>query len=194
MRAKNYDITGKSLIHVSPIPFNEVPSSDWIFFSSKNAVEHFFSQHPKLSPTIQFGVIGKATGLALQKHTKVSFVGIGEPKQVAATFKKLAQHKTILFPGSDKSIRTIQLQFTEDEIIDFPVYKTEIIDFILPQSDVLIFTSPSNVQGYLQSNTISEEQKVIAIGKTTARELAKLGIEALIPWQSSELAISDNIY
>ena len=39
-----WQVEGRSLVELSPLPFREVPAADWIFFSSKNAVRFFF-QH-----------------------------------------------------------------------------------------------------------------------------------------------------
>ncbi len=39
-----WQVEGRSLVELSPLPFREVPAADWIFFSSKNAVRFFFQR------------------------------------------------------------------------------------------------------------------------------------------------------
>lgn len=47
----------------------------------------------------------------------------------------------------------------------------EISAKIPPKNSILIFTSPSNVQGFMRNFSIDESYKLIAIGKATAKEL-----------------------
>jgi len=66
---------GKSLIEMKPVPLKFFPVTDWIFFSSKNAVTFFFLQKPSLGNQ-KFGCIGKSTADAIRKFGKrAEFIG-----------------------------------------------------------------------------------------------------------------------
>ncbi len=57
------------------------------------------------------------------------------------------------------------------------VYKSEcsqeILETAVPEDAVLIFTSPSSLHCFLQTHTLMHSQKIIVIGKTTAKALPK---------------------
>lgn len=190
---KGYNVSAQSLINILPVEFDvSIPKTDWIFFSSRNAVEHFFSKSPKIKENTHFGAIGSSTALVLKKYVKVSFQGTGDTHQVGKTFKSLIGNQTVLFPISDRSIRTVQKELNKEQVTDLIVYHSDSTNKIhIPHVDILIFTSPSNVEAYFHENEISSSQKVIAIGNTTKEALLEKGINALISWQSSELALSD---
>ena len=46
--------------------------------------------------------------------------------------------------------------------------------------DVIVFTSPSNVDGFLLKNNFRKNQKIIALGSTTAERLAQHGISPVL--------------
>ena len=96
-------------------------------------------------------------------------------------FSALVGNKTVLFPQAKASMKTIQLQLPKKEnVIDVVVYETvKNSEFRIQNSefDILVFTSPSNVETYLDSNKVAAEQKVIAIGDATANALKKFGVK-----------------
>ena len=59
----NIQIEARSLIRTVPVINKLSPyilkDIDWIFFSSKNAVEYFFQLQPELPANVKFGVIGE---------------------------------------------------------------------------------------------------------------------------------------
>ncbi|MEK6615006.1 MAG: hydroxymethylbilane synthase, partial [Bacteroidota bacterium] len=46
MEANGYKVFAQSLIEIKQIPMRKFVKTDWVFFSSKNAVKHFFEQKP----------------------------------------------------------------------------------------------------------------------------------------------------
>ena len=157
---------------------------------------HFFSQQPYIQENTKFGAIGEATAFALQQHCNISFKGVGNTQHVAKTFKKIIGNQTVLFPISNKSLRTVQKELLASQVYEIEVYRTELNESItIPNTDIIIFTSPSNVEAYFRRNNIHPTQQVIAIGHTTANALQKKGINQIsIPWQSSELALVDILH
>ena len=103
-------------------------------------------------------------------------------QKLLCSFCLFAKEKTILFVRAQSSIQSVQnLLSNQVEIVDFPVYHNlPISNPVLPNADILVFTSPMNVNTYFDSKPYSPDQKVIAIGATTARALKNQGIENII--------------
>ena len=189
---KGFKLHDESLIEIIPVPFEETPESDWIFFSSSNAVSAFFENKPSYKDGTKFGVIGKATGKALAKYAKADYIGKGNTQKVAKRFVKALGKGSVLFPVSDKSVRTIQKKLPKTQVTELIVYKTiQKLEFKLPESDILIFTSPSNVEAFFNTENSISGQRVISIGETTRKELLKHNVNSVVPWQSYELAMLD---
>ena len=81
-----------------------------------------------------------------------------------------------LFPISNISLKTISSIFAEEEKEELVVYKTNVEAEEIPNCDTYIFTSPSNVRGFLINNSIPNNAKVISWGESTTRELGASGI------------------
>lgn len=189
---KEYSLHDESLIEIVAVPFDSTPETDWIFFSSSNAVSCFFEGNPSIKENTKFGVIGKATGKELSKYKQADFIGKGNTQKVAKKFSKALGKGSVLFPVSDKSLRTIQKKLPKNQIAELTVYKTvQKLDFKLPESDIVVFTSPSNVEAFFNSNNSINQQQVISIGETTRKELLKHNVNSTVPWQSYELALVD---
>lgn len=174
-----YTVIGKPLIEIKQIPFKTVPKTDWIFFSSKNAVYHFFAQNPDVEG-VKYGVIGKSTADALRKHGKrADFIGASTNTQlIGKQFYAMTGKGSVLFPQSKRSIKTVQHQMMKSvDVTNLFVYESvENSTDDLPEAEVLVFTSPSNAQSYLRKHKIKPTQKVVAMGHATASELKKYGI------------------
>ena len=173
---------------------------DWIFFSSKNAIEYFFSLNPLISKKTKFGVLGRASEDVLRKFGRVpEFNGEEEgidTADIAKEFAELANGCNVLFPGAKDSLRTIQKALSPGtKIIDLPVYETIIEDNIEPIfADVLIFTSPSNVEAYFVDNLIEPGQKVICIGRATGRKFDEMGMKYTLPYSPDEIGLVEAVF
>ncbi len=76
--------------------------------------------------------------------------------------------------ASDFVTQTKELGYKIDEVIVYETFCSENILNIEVESDaVLIFTSPSSVKCFLRNNKIKDTQKIVVIGKTTAKALPK---------------------
>lgn len=192
------EVHGISLTRYEKVAFTGIPECEWIFFSSKNCVNYFFDQNPIIPEGIKFGSIGGATAQALKKRGIVSdFTGeSNDTTQIGKEFAIVASGKKILFPLSTSSYRTIQKQFKDQKnLTDLVVYDTLANDTVeIPDCDVLVFTSPTNALLYLRRLNILPDQRVIAIGKSTAEILKMEGVKPVeIPWATSELALADQV-
>ena len=141
------------------IPYARPNHTDWIFFSSKHAVKYFFEGKPDIGKA-KIGVIGKATSVALRQQGKrADFIGYStDTKLTGKQFASLVKSGTVLFPQAKDSMRTVQQQFVNKyQVKDLVVYETiqkPVTD--VPEADIMLFTSPSNVEAYLEKNgTIS---------------------------------------
>lgn len=183
LEANNYSVTCKSLIEIRPIPMRQYKKCDWIFFSSKNAVKHFFDQKPDVEG-VKFGAVGKSTAEEIRKFGKrAEFIGSSDDTRLTGKkFSALVGNKTVLFPQAKESMKTIQLQLPRKEnVVNVIVYETIKSSLNIGNAannfDILVFTSPSNVEAFLETNKITDEQKVVAMGDATAHALKKFGIK-----------------
>lgn len=183
-----YEIIGQSLIDFSPVPFDTIPQTDWLFFYSKRGVQFFFEQlKDQLDTTIRIATIGPATAKRVEQyHYKVDFIGNGVPEATARDFIGIynvenTRNQVVVFPQAKNSRRSIQkLLKREIRAIDLIVYDNRISEPVqIPYTDILVFTSPMNVLAYLKSNQIHESQKIVAIGLTTALFLKQKGLKAV---------------
>jgi len=171
---------------------------DWIFFSSKNAVEYFFELDPVLPKKVKFGVMGSGSEDTLRrKGYFVDYTGAGiDTTDVAAEFAKIADGKTVLFPAAQNSMRSIQKSLSADtKIIDLPIYETigeENAE--ATAAEIMIFTSPSNVEAYFADNLLDPGQKVIAIGRSTGKKLEEVGVNYKLPYSPDEVGLAEAVF
>lgn len=198
LASSGYKVFHESLITISPIRFSFAPKTDWIFFSSKNAIEHFLSQHPSVEPGTRFAVMGKSSAeYLLQYGKKADFIGEGvDTQSIAKSFAELIKNETVLFPQAIDSLQTIQKHLSFSNISsNLFVYKTTLrTDFNIPSCEVLVFTSPSNVTAYFNKYKILAGQKVVAMGSSTLRKLNNHGIkDAVLPSSFDDQGLLDAI-
>lgn len=198
------EIEGRSLIKTYP-SINKLDSYilrniDWVFFSSKNAIEYFFRLDPQLPKKAKFGVLGRGSEDALRYFgKKAEFNGEEEgidTKDIAKEFAKIANGSHVLFPSAKGSLRTIQKALSADtKIVELTVYET-VPDEDVAQSyaDVLIFTSPSNVESYFVNNLLEPDQQVICIGKSTGKKFDEMGVKYTLPYSPDEIGLSEAVF
>jgi hydroxymethylbilane synthase len=202
LKKHNIEIEARSLIRTVPaimvLDSFILRHLDWIFFSSKNAVEYFFALNPVLPKKVKFGVMGSGSEDTMRrKGFFVDYTGAGiDTTEVAIEFAKLADGKTVLFPAAENSMRSIQKALPADtKIIDLPVYET--ISEENPEAtaaEILIFTSPSNVDAYFSCNLLDPGQKVIAIGKSTGKKLGEIGVNYVLPYSPDETGLAEAVF
>jgi hydroxymethylbilane synthase len=108
------EIEARSLIRTVPVitKFDSyiLKNIDWVFFTSKNAVEYFFKLSPQFPKKVKFGVMGAGSEDMLRRNGHFAdFVGeSNDTADVAADFAALANGAAVLFPGADNPMRSIQ--------------------------------------------------------------------------------------
>jgi hydroxymethylbilane synthase len=171
------EVIGQALIATQSVDLpKKLPATDWIFFSSKHGVHHFFAQNPKVKAT-KFAAIGEGTARELRKHTTVHFTGsAADTALVAAEFQEIVGLETVLFPVSDQSIRTVQQAIPSEQVHDVICYTTAHKPAQVGHPDIVVFSSPSNVYAFFEANTLLSSQRAVAFGKSTARALEANGV------------------
>lgn len=176
-----FTVENKSLIDLKKLTIKELPKSDWLFFSSKHAVEFFFMQKPDIGTT-KIGCIGKSTSQKIRElGLKADFIGQStDTKLVGKQFSARVGLGKVVFPVARESMRTIQWQFPKQQnVIDLPIYAALKVPHVVAETtDVLVFTSPSNAESYLEKNSIHPHQKIIAMGEATEKSLLKAKVKA----------------
>lgn len=198
----NIEIDARSLIRTVPVITKLDPyilkHIDWIFFSSKNAVEYFFQLEPQLPKDVLFGVMGAGSEEMLRRKGHFArYTGVGvDPVDVAEEFAKLANGTTVLFPGAEESLKSIQKGLSSDtKIIDLPIYETVLEDNVEASgAEVLVFTSPSNVDAYFADNLMDPYQKVIAIGRSTGKKFEEMGVKYILPFSPDEVGLAEAVF
>jgi uroporphyrinogen-III synthase len=172
-------LTCYAFIIRNPILFKYPENYDVLFISSPKSLQ--FIDLTLIPEHIRYACVGSGSKEALEKHNKkVSFFHKtpGDPFEVSKAFLKFLKTKTVFFPVSNKSLGSISETIPENQKIIIPIYRTKPREKYLGEQDVYIFTSPSNVEGFLKTNIFPNSCKIIAWGKSTQKSLLNLGYKA----------------
>jgi len=204
LKKHNIEVDDRSLIRIFPT-INKLDSfilkrADWIFFNSRNAIEHFFKLEPLILKKTKIAVLGRGSEETLRKFNRTAdFTGdhLGiNTEGIGSEFAKLVDGQTVLFPRAEGSLQTIRKALTENtKIIDMPIYETVIEEEVdKSNADVLIFTSPSNVEAYFRENLVDPGQKIICIGNSTAKVISEMGLPYTLPYSPDEIGLAEAIF
>lgn len=204
----NIEVFGKYLVEFEPVDFSVPPVADWVFCYSSRAVDFFLAglRRLKLSPDryANYAAMGSGTAKRLKdKGIVPAFLGSGEPTVTAEAFLERARGGKVLFPHAEQSRRSIQrLLENKLDMLDVIVYRNrKLKDPDLPKTTYAVLTSPLNAQAYFSGRQEWQEQRIIAIGATTAGALKKMGLsnfrtaerpseealaQAVLNWEKSE--------
>ena len=192
-KTHNIEIVYHSFLSFSPIELKKFPTSEVLFFSSKRAVDYFLKQ-TKISENTAVACIGESTKIHLNsKGIPVDFVGenAGQPEVISQELAAWLGDRTITVVLAKESKKSILTQLNSSKISCCIVYETIINSKIIEQQfDCIVFTSPSNAEGFLKENTISETTKVIAWGETTKHYLMK---NKLTVWNTLKSASEEEL-
>ena len=185
LKSHDYKVKYESFIEFKSIDFTLPNDTDWLFFSSKNGVKHFFksqisSEISELKSQINIAAINQGTAQAIYElGLKVDFIGNGSDLQkIAHDFDAVANGK-IVFPQAKKSMQSIQNNLTKNKNVEsLIVYHNQPKSTIDKRSEaVLIFTSPMSVEAYFTKYTLENFQQIISIGKTTSKKLQEFSLK-----------------
>jgi uroporphyrinogen-III synthase len=191
-------IQAESLVEFTPVPIEELPEVEWIFFTSRQGVLFFVKGLQSAGFAFPAGaklaVMGEGTAGALRKSGYApDFIGNGDPALVGQAMGLLAKDARILFPRAAESRESIQ-QAVGDlaTCIDLVVYDNiPRTDFSNLRADALVFTSPLNVKAYFSVFQPQAQQVFFAIGATTCRAIKDQGVTPVyVPTTPSEEALA----
>ena len=199
MNTYQYQLVGHSLIEIKPLKFTNLLPADWLFFTSKNGVRHFFGQLTNLGFSPKIGVAGRGTEKVLNEFGyQADFVGEGsDMNAVGKEFAELADGKSILFPQAADSLQTIQKHLSfSSRAINLLVYQTtRKKDVQIPDSDIVVITSPSNADVYFGREKFPEYKHLIAIGESTAHRIESYKIKGFsVANRPDDLGITEMVF
>ena len=184
----NIKLVNKSFLHFESLTSSVLPFGEVYFFTSKRAVYFFLSQH-KIPDEVQIACVGQSTANEfLKRGIPVDFIGksAGNPEQVAKELSNFIGQKSIVFMGALVGSDAIYNQIKTSNKRKYPIYKTIITpELITEVYDCYVFTSPSNLNGFLESNSLPTHVKVIAWGKTTEKALLNNNIKPIYTLENS---------
>lgn len=156
----------------------------------------FFKAQQEIPKSIEIACVGAKTAQLLESMGfQIAFNGSEEKDihAVAASFKSWLGDRSVLFPTSDRSLHTISKGLPARQIREVIVYKTVVSGKAIPQQEIYVFTSPSNVEGFLSENTVPMDAHIVAWGKSTAHALESYGISSFILEEPSLTALIAHI-
>jgi uroporphyrinogen-III synthase len=188
-----FQLLAKSLITFETVPFQLTEKkADVIFFTSPRSFDYFMAQET-LESTQEIACIGAGTKNHIEAHGfQVSFFGTDatNPNEVAAAFKSWLGNRSVLFPVSNISNRSVQKVLEKEQYQEVVIYKTVSQSKAFePIPDILIFSSPSNAAAYLEKNQIHPHQQVACFGRTTELFLQSRNIAADILQNPDEAGV-----
>lgn len=190
------ELTAHSFLKFAAVPFQVSESFDIIFFASPRAVTFYLAQ-ATIPKTAQIACAGKSTKSMLENlGYTVHFTPIesGNVTESAKTFAEWCEEKMVLFPISTISNKSYAQFLIASQTIELVVYSTTIKEQAIEFADCYVFTSPSNVRGFFESNELSENAKIIAWGESTAKALTKYSTEKIQTFtESSQFSVIEQL-
>lgn len=178
--ASNVELEAFSFLDFEPADFEIDTDFDVIFFSSPRSVTFFLSRYSINSDKAIACIGGKTASVLQSLGKKPDFIGsASDPKEVGDELKKWLDGRIVLFPLSNISKRSVSSVIRNEQKVEVIVYQTLLKTHTIQQSDCYIFTSPSNVEAFFNSENTIDDQLAIAWGSTTSNELKKFGVEHL---------------
>ena len=174
---------------------NHMPFTEWVFFSSRNCVKHFFEQELMIPEVAAVAAMGSGTAEELKKHgISVSFeCEDGKTEETAARFLAQVKGKSVLFPVGNSSLRTVQKALEKEvECHDILVYEQKANpEFKAVDAHIYVFTSPALFDAYPDKSQLQNVQ-LIAIGETTAQAIRNAGFKNVhVARSTNEQALAD---
>lgn len=175
---KGVNLIAQSFIHFEPIPFTVIKPFDVIFFSSPRSVL-FYKLLFEIPKNVQIACPGNKTAEILTDlGYEVAYFGdkSGNISENANSFKNWCGKKRVLFPTSDRSLQTVSNLFPDSQKEIVTVYKTKIVSKPLEFCETYVFTSPSNVEGFLAVNEIQKNATIYSWGESTTKYLTERNV------------------
>ena len=184
----NIELNAKSLIAFNAVEHDDEINADVVFFSSPRSVDFFYKSLK--DKNVSLAVLGSGTARRLNElGFSADFAGSasGNPEAVAEEFLSWLGDRTVLFPLSSRSNRSISRHVPTAQLKEVVVYETVNTPEKIDVSQIYVFTSPSNVEAFLSQNALPGDAVVIAWGKTTEKRMLEQGMRPTFVLETSSL-------
>jgi hydroxymethylbilane synthase len=195
LEQNGFDIHAESFLSFAPVPYKLPGHFDWLFFASRNGVDHFFSQCA-MPQGVKIGAVNQGTARHIRGYGwEVDFEGKGQDLQaISSDFSKIVSGGVVLFPQARQSRRTVQQGFPSSQVIDLVVYDDQLrTDIARREEKILVFTSPLNVKAYFSHHQLMNGQQLVAIGPSTADTLHQLGLHCRMAYEPTPWCMADEV-
>jgi hydroxymethylbilane synthase len=187
--------------------FRQLDQFDWLFFTSRNGVIHFFKQlmdlqgGTSLPSSLKIAVIGAKTAAELDYYGySPHFTASGNTSEaLASEFKKQVnpENKKLLLALGNLAGQALEKELIAgNEIQRLNVYQTvqpekieetaaSLISY--DRYDCILFTSPSTFNNFYEQmeSRLSAPLKMASIGPTTTKAIAAKGLQPLVTAKDS---------
>lgn len=173
----DWTVIAHSFLSFESVDFDPPEQFDVLFFGSPRAVIFSKAQF-NLHGDFQIACVGQRTAeIAQQIGLIPDYIGekSGNTAKNVANFHEWLGDRTVFFPQSDKSLKSFARSLPETQVHETIAYQTNIRPHQIDSCDLYVFTSPSNVEGFIQSNSFPENAQIIAWGTSTSDFLAERG-------------------
>lgn len=184
MKIANVEIIGRSLLTLTPIPFDIPPAKtfDWVCFLSRFGVKTFASALKSMlagNPDLQIAAFGKGTaeellGIGVEPH----FTGTGNAETTIPLLVNLVHDQQVLIPGASHSRDSLVGPLSSVAIVTkLTIYHNEFDLTQVPEVpfDIYAFTSPMNVQCFFLKQLLNKDATYISLDIATAEALKSAG-------------------
>jgi len=189
LNEKGIQLIAQSFIHFEPVAFTVTNPFEVVFFSSPRSFLFFKLLNKIPTETLIACPGNKTANLITEMGYTVSFYSekSGNISNTANEFKEWCKNKRVLFPVSDRSLQTVSSVFPDSQKEVVTVYKTEIVSKPLAYCDFYVFTSPSNVEGFLSVNEIPPNSIVYSWGESTTKYLQERNVSVTTTLENSSI-------
>jgi uroporphyrinogen-III synthase len=161
----NIELRAESLLSFDPVEHNSVFNGEVIFFSSIRCFQYYKGDlRNKILAVYGQGTANKILKYHPELKTQIEFIGeeTNDPATIAQDLVSWLENRTVLFPLGSKSLKSISKFIPKSQLEEQIVYTTQLNPKTINTVDICVFTSPSNVESYLQVNEINEQTSYIA--------------------------------
>lgn len=180
LQAHGYEVIAEKLIETKQVELGALPTADWYFFVSRNAVNHFVTQRT-IPAQVKIAALGMGTAQSLLKHGyEPHFIGHHTSMELVSNeFMTYAKSGVVLFPVGDRSRQSIQKGISSHfDVREVQVYETRLRPYHAGTSfDAVVLTSPSSAEAFLTAYQPEASCLFIAMGATTRSFLHERGIQ-----------------
>lgn len=174
LESLGFKVIHQSLLKFEYLDFQIEDDYDAVFFYSQKAIKHFFSKMQHDSQK-QYGVMGTKSGSLFREITNnhADIIAPSTREQLEKEINKKWSDFEILCPMGINSIHSLASLNLKAKLNSLIIYNNEKSNnFNLVDCNTLLFTSPLNVESYIDKYNL-DSKMLFAIGKTTADKLTK---------------------